>query len=68
MNSSGSLVPANAPAAAAQRDAMQRAFRAAGRTPQDVDFLELHATGMSATLRTAVMIAEPVYLHRYTHW
>ncbi|KAI0695501.1 polyketide synthase [Cerioporus squamosus] len=45
VNSSGSLVPANAPAALAQKDAMLRAFRQAAREPQDVDFLELHATG-----------------------
>ncbi|TFK80433.1 hypothetical protein K466DRAFT_605341, partial [Polyporus arcularius HHB13444] len=45
VNSSGSLVPANAPAAPAQKDAMLRAFRQANRDPRDVDFLELHATG-----------------------
>ena len=45
VNSSGSLVPANAPAAIAQQDAMVRAFNQAGRVPQEVDFLELHATG-----------------------
>ncbi|KAI0694299.1 ketoacyl-synt-domain-containing protein [Cerioporus squamosus] len=45
VNSSGSLVPIHAPAAMAQRDAMVRAFRQAGRRPQDVDYLELHATG-----------------------
>ncbi|KAI0749982.1 hypothetical protein C8Q80DRAFT_660233 [Daedaleopsis nitida] len=45
VNSSGALVPANAPAAVAQRDAMLRAFRQADRLPQEVDFLELHATG-----------------------
>ncbi|TFK84686.1 ketoacyl-synt-domain-containing protein, partial [Polyporus arcularius HHB13444] len=45
VNSSGSLVPANAPAAPAQRDAMLRAFSQARRRPSDVDFVELHATG-----------------------
>lgn len=45
VNSSGSLVPANAPAALAQRDAMVRAFAQARRSPSEVDFLELHATG-----------------------
>ena len=45
INSSGGLVPANSPAALAQKDAMKRAFAQAGRTPQEVDFIELHATG-----------------------
>ncbi|KAI0358347.1 ketoacyl-synt-domain-containing protein, partial [Trametes cingulata] len=45
VNASGSLAPVNAPAPAAQVDAMQRAFRQAQRSPQDVDFVELHATG-----------------------
>ncbi|KAI0683985.1 polyketide synthase [Cerioporus squamosus] len=45
VNSSGSLVPANAPSAQAQKDAMQRAFLQTGRNPKDVDFIELHATG-----------------------
>ncbi|KZT66074.1 hypothetical protein DAEQUDRAFT_752280 [Daedalea quercina L-15889] len=45
VNSSGSLAPVNAPVAAAQQDAMVRAFRMAGRSPTEVDFIELHATG-----------------------
>ncbi|KAH9840927.1 ketoacyl-synt-domain-containing protein [Rhodofomes roseus] len=45
VNSSGSLAPVNAPVASAQRDAMIRAFRMAGRSPKEVDFIELHATG-----------------------
>lgn len=45
INSSGSLAPANSPVAYAQRDAMLRAFKQAGRLPQEVDFVELHATG-----------------------
>ncbi|KAI0731474.1 ketoacyl-synt-domain-containing protein [Fomitopsis betulina] len=45
VNSSGSLAPVNAPVAAAQRDTMVRAFRQAGRSPKEVDFIELHATG-----------------------
>ena len=45
VNSSGSLAPANAPSAVAQREAMLRAFHTAGRSPQEVDFIELHATG-----------------------
>ena len=45
VNSSGSLAPVNAPVAAAQQDAMVRAFRQAGRSPKEVDFIELHATG-----------------------
>lgn len=50
VNSSGALVPANAPAAVAQRDAMLRAFGQAARSPQDVDFIELHATGTNVPL------------------
>ncbi|OJA18266.1 hypothetical protein AZE42_05820 [Rhizopogon vesiculosus] len=45
INSSGSLAPANSPVASAQRDAMLRAFKQADRQPQEVDFVELHATG-----------------------
>ncbi|KAG2030868.1 hypothetical protein BDR03DRAFT_973938 [Suillus americanus] len=45
INSSGSLAPANSPVAYAQRDAMLRAFKQAGRQPHEVDFVELHATG-----------------------
>ncbi len=47
INSSGSLAPVSAPVASAQKDAMKRAFAQTDRKPQDVDFLELHATGMS---------------------
>ena len=46
VNSSGSIAPASAPVASAQRDAMQRAFNQTDRCPEEVDFLELHATGM----------------------
>jgi acyl transferase domain-containing protein len=45
INSSGSIAPVNAPVASAQENAMRRAFQMAGRSPQDVSFLELHATG-----------------------
>jgi acyl transferase domain-containing protein len=45
INSSGSIEPVNAPVASAQEDAMRRAFQMAERSPQDVSFLELHATG-----------------------
>ncbi|KAG2139356.1 hypothetical protein DEU56DRAFT_980346 [Suillus clintonianus] len=54
INSSGSLAPANSPVAYAQRDAMLRAFKQAGRQPHEVDFVELHATGKFLNLgRTA---------------
>lgn len=46
VNSSGSLAPVNAPVASAQEDAMMRALAQAQRDPHDVDFVELHATGM----------------------
>ncbi|KAI0739465.1 ketoacyl-synt-domain-containing protein [Daedaleopsis nitida] len=45
ISSNGSLVPANAPSAVAQREAMLHAFQQAGRLPREVDFIELHATG-----------------------
>ncbi|EGO18727.1 putative polyketide synthase [Serpula lacrymans var. lacrymans S7.9] len=48
INSSGSMAPANSPVAVAQRDAMQRAFNQAKRKPQEVDFVELHATGTAS--------------------
>ncbi|TFK49005.1 polyketide synthase [Heliocybe sulcata] len=45
VNSSGQLAPIHAPVAEAQKDAMQRAFRQAERSPRDVDFIESHTTG-----------------------
>ncbi|KAM5543754.1 hypothetical protein V8D89_002371 [Ganoderma adspersum] len=48
VNSSGSLAPVSAPVASAQKDAMRRAFAQTDRKPQDVDFLELHATGTAS--------------------
>ena len=46
INSGGSAAPMNAPIAEAQADAMQQAFYGTGRTPAEVDFVELHATGI----------------------
>ncbi|KAK1220914.1 Mycolipanoate synthase [Marasmius sp. AFHP31] len=48
INSTGCAAPAYAPVASAQRDAMIRAFKMAGRNPGDVDFVELHATGTAS--------------------
>ncbi|THU83766.1 polyketide synthase [Dendrothele bispora CBS 962.96] len=45
ISSTGCAAPAYAPVAAAQENAMQRAFKMAQRDPKDVDFIELHATG-----------------------
>ncbi|KAG2004326.1 CurK protein, variant 2 [Coprinopsis cinerea AmutBmut pab1-1] len=45
INSSGSGAPPGAPVAESQRAAMIEAFQRAGRSPRDVDFVELHATG-----------------------
>lgn len=45
INSSGSAAPVNAPVAAAQHDAMRRAWSQTEREPREVDFVELHATG-----------------------
>jgi acyl transferase domain-containing protein len=46
INSGGSAAPVNAPIAEAQADAMQQAFYGTGRAPAEVDFVELHATGI----------------------
>lgn len=46
INSTGGAAPVNAPVAAAQRDAMLRAWSQTRRNPQDVDFVEVHATGV----------------------
>jgi hypothetical protein len=45
INSNGSLAPVSAPVAHAQEAAMREVFRQCRRSPQEVDFLELHATG-----------------------
>ncbi|KAI0068533.1 polyketide synthase, partial [Artomyces pyxidatus] len=45
VNSTGAVAPVNAPVAAAQRDAMRRAFLSARKDPKEVDYIELHATG-----------------------
>lgn len=42
----GGGAPPGAPVAEAQREAMVQAFKRAGRNPRDVDYIELHATGM----------------------
>ncbi|KAF9477477.1 hypothetical protein BDN70DRAFT_994948 [Pholiota conissans] len=48
INSSGSLAPVSAPVASAQKEAMRRAFAKISRTPEEVDYVELHATGTAA--------------------
>ncbi|KAF8898071.1 hypothetical protein CPB84DRAFT_1748077 [Gymnopilus junonius] len=45
INSTGSAAPPGAPVAESQRDAMVQAFQRAGRSPREVDYVELHATG-----------------------
>ncbi|KAH9928894.1 uncharacterized protein B0H18DRAFT_1084333 [Fomitopsis serialis] len=45
INACGSAGPVHAPIASAQAEAMERAFHATGYVPQDVDFVEMHATG-----------------------
>ncbi|KAF5355374.1 hypothetical protein D9757_013348 [Collybiopsis confluens] len=45
VNSSGSGAPAGAPVAESQRTAMLKAFERANRLPQEVSYVELHATG-----------------------
>ncbi|TFY52512.1 hypothetical protein EVJ58_g9975, partial [Rhodofomes roseus] len=48
VSSCGSLAPVNAPVAEAQANAMERAYKAAGRLPAEVDFVEVHGTGTAA--------------------
>ncbi|KAL6298480.1 hypothetical protein BKA93DRAFT_830667 [Sparassis latifolia] len=45
INSTGSGAPPGAPVAESQRDAMIQAFNRAGRRPEEVDYVEAHATG-----------------------
>ncbi|KZT12695.1 uncharacterized protein LAESUDRAFT_668561 [Laetiporus sulphureus 93-53] len=45
INSVGAGGPPGAPVADAQQEAMVQAFKRAGRAPQEVDYVELHATG-----------------------
>ncbi|PPQ73012.1 hypothetical protein CVT24_001401 [Panaeolus cyanescens] len=45
INSTGGAAPPGAPVGESQRDAMIQAFKRAGKSPRDVDFVELHATG-----------------------
>ncbi|KAF8192401.1 hypothetical protein K438DRAFT_2135640 [Mycena galopus ATCC 62051] len=45
VNSTGSGGPPGAPVAESQAQAMKQAFGRAGRTPSDVAYVELHATG-----------------------
>ncbi|KAK7035340.1 hypothetical protein VNI00_011871 [Paramarasmius palmivorus] len=45
INNSGQAAPAGAPVAERQRDAMIEAYQRAGRKPEEVDYIELHATG-----------------------
>ncbi|EJD00213.1 polyketide synthase [Fomitiporia mediterranea MF3/22] len=48
INSCGCAAPVSAPVADAQKDAMLRAYSSTGRSPSEVDFIELHATGTAA--------------------
>ncbi|KAF4618329.1 hypothetical protein D9613_011586 [Agrocybe pediades] len=48
INSTGSAAPVHAPVGNAQADAMLRAYKGTGRRPEEVDFIELHATGTAA--------------------
>ncbi|KAJ3513618.1 hypothetical protein NLJ89_g2846 [Agrocybe chaxingu] len=45
INSTGAAAAPGAPVAESQRDAMFQAFQRAGRSPREVDYVELHATG-----------------------
>ncbi|KAF7329008.1 Polyketide synthase [Mycena venus] len=48
VTSSGSLAPISAPVAEAQADAMLRAYAGTGRSPAEVDYVEVHGTGTAA--------------------
>ncbi|KAJ7799753.1 hypothetical protein B0H14DRAFT_3491310 [Mycena olivaceomarginata] len=48
VTSSGSLAPVHAPVAEAQADAMLRAYAGTGRSPHEVDYVEVHGTGTAA--------------------
>ncbi|KAF4610126.1 hypothetical protein D9613_010407 [Agrocybe pediades] len=45
INSTGGAAAPGAPVAESQRDAMIQAFERAGKSPREVDYVELHATG-----------------------
>jgi len=45
INANGGQVPLLAPSALLQRRCLEAAFKDAGRDPNDVDYVELHATG-----------------------
>ncbi|KAJ4480137.1 putative polyketide synthase [Lentinula aciculospora] len=47
INATGNSAPVYAPLASAQEDAMRKAYVGTRRSPQEVDFIELHATGTS---------------------
>ncbi|KAJ3744032.1 hypothetical protein DFH05DRAFT_1550591 [Lentinula detonsa] len=47
INATGNSAPVYAPLAIAQEDAMRKAYVGTGKSPQEVDFIELHATGTS---------------------
>ncbi|KAF7373671.1 Reducing polyketide synthase FUB1 [Mycena sanguinolenta] len=48
ITANGSAAPANAPVGDAQAEAMRQAYKGTGRSPKEVDFIELHATGTAA--------------------
>ncbi|KAJ6512896.1 hypothetical protein C8R45DRAFT_1206846 [Mycena sanguinolenta] len=48
ITANGSAAPANAPVGDAQTEAMHHAYKGTGRSPKEVDFIELHATGTAA--------------------
>ena len=45
INSNGNLSNLHAPSWSAQKECIVEAFAKAGRSPSEVDFVELHATG-----------------------
>lgn len=45
INSNGNLSNLHAPSWSAQKECIVEAFTRAGRSPSEVDFVELHATG-----------------------
>ncbi|EIN05353.1 polyketide synthase [Punctularia strigosozonata HHB-11173 SS5] len=48
ISANGSAAPAYAPVAEGQRDAMRRAYQSTTRSPSEVSYVEMHATGTAA--------------------
>lgn len=61
INSNGARAPLHAPSGPAQQDCILAAFKDAGRSPKDVDFVELHCTGTAVGDPIECNAAGPVF-------